>query len=249
MGPHRPTCCPLHEDGGEECIIQGHHWRERVTGPGFPLLVVYCQTHEVAFTLYPPGHRPYGQQAVVPLAPNGSRLLDGEDEEDDNLSRELGGSMFDAALDAAKGRFWARYSRSYSDAGARSVGWKVDEQGGGDRYRSTQERQLAKLLELVGVAKHQDSKMREEVADLLGVEHMLLEEHMRRIDLQTGPVSRGEAVCSVLRAMPKGMRYERLVAGGCVAGLWGEARHWDPIVGVSRRLPFRITGTRAPPRR
>lgn len=247
--PHLPSCCPQNIGDPGGCIIRAHHWRDRKTGPCFPLLVVRCKTHKGAFTLYPPGHRPYGRKAVVPLGPDGSRPLDTVAGEEDRLSAELGGGMFDAALDAAAGLLWDRCSRRYTRAGERSVGWEaVDKHGDGeDRYRSTQERQLGKCIELLGVAQDQDEVLREEVAELLGVGRMLLVEQTGRIDLTTGPGIRGEAVCAVLRAMPKGMRYERLVACGRAVGLWGEALHWDPGLGVPRRLPFRIAGTRAPP--
>lgn len=206
-----------------------------------------CKTHKIAFTLYPPGHRPYGRKAVVPLAPDGGRPLGAGAEEEDRLRAELAGGMFDAALDAASGRLWDRCSRRYTRAGERSVGREVEDGDGEDRYRSTQERQLGKCVELVGVAQDQDEALREEVAGLLGVGRMLLVEQARRIDLGAGPGIRGEVVCAVLRAMPKGMRYERLVACGRAVGLWGETLHWDPGLGVPRRLPFRIAGTRAPP--
>lgn len=184
----------------------------------------------------------------MPLAPDGGRPISGGSEEEDRLRDELAGSMFDAAIDAAAGRFWLRYSQSYSDAGARSVGWDVEDREGGDRYRSTQERQLAWAQELVGVSQHHSVALRDEVADLLGVERMLLEEQVKLGGQKAGLVSRGEAVCAVLRAMPGRMRYERLLASGRVVGLWGEAHYWDSNSGNLRRMPFRICRTRAPPR-
>src|ERR1017187_11039531 len=47
------------------CEISVHHLRARRTGPQFPLTVVHCKTHGHAFTLYPPGHVPYGRVAVA----------------------------------------------------------------------------------------------------------------------------------------------------------------------------------------
>ena len=213
------------------------------------MLVLRCKTHKIAFTLYPPGHRPYGRKAVVPLAPDGGRPLDDGAEKEDRLRAELAGSMFDAALDAACDRLWDRCSRSYTRAGERNVGREVAcvQFDGEDRYRSTQERQLARCMDLVGVSSHQDESLGEEIADLLGVNRMLLVEQELRINLGSGPAVRGEAVCAVLQAMPRGMRYERLVACGRAAGLWGESFHWAPSMGAPRRLPFRISGTRAPP--
>jgi hypothetical protein len=81
--------------------------------------VVRCRTHAGAFTLYPPGHVPYGRQAVEPLAPDGGRLLGErtEGEPNDPLEQQLAGGLFDAALDAAAGRCWSRCSERYGDGG------------------------------------------------------------------------------------------------------------------------------------
>lgn len=43
-----------------------HEWRERSSGPEFPLMVAYCRTHDRYFTVYPPGHVPYGRVAIGP---------------------------------------------------------------------------------------------------------------------------------------------------------------------------------------
>jgi len=45
--------------------MQGHHWRERKTGPGHPLQVVVCRTHRRWFTIYPRAYVPYGRAAVA----------------------------------------------------------------------------------------------------------------------------------------------------------------------------------------
>jgi hypothetical protein len=46
-----------------------HEWRERKTGPGFPLMEVRCKTHGVHYTAYPPGYVPYGRELVAPTGP------------------------------------------------------------------------------------------------------------------------------------------------------------------------------------
>jgi hypothetical protein len=51
---------------GEACRVWVHEWRERSSGPEFPLMVVYCRTHDRYFTVYPPGHVPYGRVAIGP---------------------------------------------------------------------------------------------------------------------------------------------------------------------------------------
>ncbi len=160
---------------------------------------------------------------------------------------ELTGSMFEAAEDARLGRIWERCSRHYTLAGERSVGVEGAKRTGCDRYRSTQERQLGLCTQLLAVSRDQPEALSEELAELLGVERMLLQEQRKRLETNSGLRVRGEVVCTVLRSMPRGMRYERLLACGRAVGLWGEALHWDPELCVSRRLPFRISGTRAPP--
>ena len=42
-----------------------HEWRARQSGPEFPLMVVYCKTHDVYYTVYPPGYVPYGRAPVA----------------------------------------------------------------------------------------------------------------------------------------------------------------------------------------
>ena len=61
----------------ETCSLSIDHYRDRKTGPGFPLAVVGCRRHPICrFTLYPPGHIPYGRQAVVSCSPLGPLLQD-----------------------------------------------------------------------------------------------------------------------------------------------------------------------------
>ena len=51
------------------------HYRARRTGPCFPLAVVGCSRHPLGrYTLYPPGHSPYGRQAVVSCSVSGALL-------------------------------------------------------------------------------------------------------------------------------------------------------------------------------
>lgn len=88
------TRCPLGADGSL-CDLRLHGYRARKTGPPFPLAVVRCVRHGgQAFTVYPPGHVPYGRVAIVP---------DGE-----GRTRPIApcGTMWDAAHDAAEGRRW-----------------------------------------------------------------------------------------------------------------------------------------------
>ena len=56
---------------GETCKLERHSFRERKTGPRFALRILYCATHRRYFTVYPPGHVPYGRVAVAPVDERG----------------------------------------------------------------------------------------------------------------------------------------------------------------------------------
>jgi len=65
--PVRVGECPF----GEGCRVRHHDVRERKTGPGIALAVCRCEVHERYFTVYPPGHVPYGRQRLAPLSVGG----------------------------------------------------------------------------------------------------------------------------------------------------------------------------------
>ncbi len=67
LEPDLPTCCIHRVPGGEACDLVVGHLRDRKTGPRFPLTVLRCRVHGCAFTLYPPGHVPYGRRRVAPV--------------------------------------------------------------------------------------------------------------------------------------------------------------------------------------
>lgn len=94
--PVIPSWCPSGGLGGG-CDLRVHGYRERKTGPQHPLAVVSCSAHETGFfTLYPPGHVPYGRQPLV----QGHEV--GELRWQD--------TPFQAALDAARGERWSTQS-------------------------------------------------------------------------------------------------------------------------------------------
>ena len=99
--PDRPKRCPWSQGGA--CRIRVQRWRLRKTGPGFPLCVVECVTHARIFTLYPPGHVPYGRVAMAPVASDGQRVRDDKCAGD---AWEM--TLFRAVLDAARGVAWPR---------------------------------------------------------------------------------------------------------------------------------------------
>ena len=56
--------CPWAQ-GCERCRLEKHDFRPRKTGPEVPLRVLLCHTHGHFFTVYPPGHVPYGRVALA----------------------------------------------------------------------------------------------------------------------------------------------------------------------------------------
>ncbi len=70
--------CPL-AAAGETCKLARHSFRDRKTGPRFALRILYCATHGRHFTVYPPGHVPYGREAVAPVD-EGGRIATPEQE-------------------------------------------------------------------------------------------------------------------------------------------------------------------------
>ena len=64
----------------EPCRILQHGFRERKTGPEFPIQVLRCGSHKRHFTVYPMGHVPYGRVSMAPVDPGGEALevMEGE---------------------------------------------------------------------------------------------------------------------------------------------------------------------------
>lgn len=219
LEPEMPSACTKGASAGEWCRLSMHHWRKRKTGPGHPLAVIACRTHDVGFTLYPPGYGPYRRQPLQRLSPDG-RALGVETDPD---AAELAGTLFEAASDARAGRAWARAG----DAGDRLP----------ERWWSTQGRHLGLAARLVGIASELAEKMRERVAAVLSVGTLALMEKSKA----RGYREIGEAVCAVLAAVGRGPRRSRqLLLCGHLVGRWGEPMHWDARSGVLRRSPFPI---------
>lgn len=68
--PVRVGECPF----GEGCRVRSHAKRERKTGPEIALAVCWCEVHERHFTVYPPGHVPYGRRRLAPLSVGGQAV-------------------------------------------------------------------------------------------------------------------------------------------------------------------------------
>ena len=66
--------CPFAE-GPKPCRLEKHDWRARKTGPEVALRILRCRTHGVYFTVYPPGHVPYGRCSLAPVDLQGEALV------------------------------------------------------------------------------------------------------------------------------------------------------------------------------
>ncbi len=188
------------------------HERRRKTGPRYPLAVVGCTVHpQGRYTLYPPGHYPYGRVAVVASSASGSVLREGESPRRPAWAM----TVFAAALDAARGERWP----SESPADDR-------------RRRRTQGRRLELAGRLVGVHPDLDAGARERVATRLGVATMTLASGARKWSMNW--TQRGAAVLAVLMALAlDGALLDRLLAAGVMVGVWTGVRRWDPVRGES----------------
>ena len=195
-----------------------HHWRDRKTGPRFPLMVARCAVHEVAFTVYPPAHFPYGRRALAPCTTAGH--------EPSGSDRDWHETVFAGANDAARLQPWPREAK-----------------GGSDWWWSTQGRLFDLALTLTGTHPDLADELRHRIAETLRVPALVLREQAARIRAQPGYASRGRAVAAVLDHLV-GPVVRRLLVVGHLAGLWGRPLWWD---GVLRPVAaFSSSGTDPP---
>ena len=206
LRPELPSRC-VFATGAQTCSIFVDHYRLRKTGPCFSLAVVGCSIHPRGrYTLYPPGHFPYGRKPVAPYSPSGEVLLNVA------TSRPLWETtIFDAAMDAANGERWSSDS-PWDDS----------------RRRRTQGRQLELTGRLIGVHPKLNGDVQERIATRLAVATMTLLNGAKT--WAVGWKMRGEAILAVLAAIPKQVSLlDRLMAAGAVGGLWAmrHPQRWD----------------------
>ena len=234
LRPLLPKRCPFAQPGDEACDVRVRHERSRTTGPCFPLSVVRCSTHRAhAFTLYPPGHVPYGRVAITPTSTAGTLLLDGQTGEP-----AWEATVFGAALDAVRGERWAEDSPA-SDM----------------RRRRTQGRWLEIASRLMGIHPDLVDAVREQIARRLGVATMTLRSAAQAWAVACGWTARAAAALLVVDKVPAtaGLA-DRLPSAGALADLWPPPRRWDPsratLLGPFQRaaLPTSPSSSaRAPP--
>ena len=206
LRPELPSRC-VFATGAQTCSIIVDHYRSRKTGPCFPLAVVGCSAHpQRRYTLYPPGHFPYGRQPVAPYSPSGELLRDPA-----TGQPPWEATFFAAALDAAKG-----------------AGWPAESLWNDPRHRRTQGCRLQLSGRLLGVLPKLDDGVRERIATRLAVPTMRLFTGART--WANGWKMRGAAILYVLSAIPiQTSLLDRMLAAGEVSGLWARRnpQRWD----------------------
>jgi hypothetical protein len=224
-----PSTCPGREAGDAQCSLWVDHRRDRKTGPCFALAVVRCGLHHVAFTLYPPGHVPYGRIAVAPVSSCGVLVKAASSDEGTAVEAsksplDWSNTVFGAALDAAAGQAWPR------------------KPSGGQEHWRTQGRRLVLGAQLVGIAHEpgdDELRHREQSARDLGVPTLVLIEQARQWEQACGYRARGAAIAGVIMSMAASRALsDQLMSAGAREGLWGRPSRWDPSCSVLRRVPF-----------
>jgi hypothetical protein len=225
--PELPDFGPCHNWDQRPCNLGIDHYRDRKTGPCFPILVIRCSTHKKGFTIYPQGYVPYGRQQLAPVAPDGHLIIE------KSGAQLFRGTYFDAALDASVGHFWP----CESTTGSLSA-----------RY-CTQKRHLSRALLLLGIQPGLHWRLREETAQILAVSGQLLHDSVTRIQAHPSYQNQGQAICHVLNALePSTSLFERLAEVGAGVCLWPALELWDPQRKIFRLSPYRSIRTRASPR-
>jgi hypothetical protein len=218
-----PTVCPWRLPDAPSCRVRVDHRRDRKSGPCFALVVARCAVHDRAFTLYPPGHVPYGRVAIAPVAVDGAPL---RSEAPDDIEPGWGATVFAAALDASRGEPWTRSSKEPSDP---------------RRWR-TQRRRLSLAAALVGIAAIA-VPVRAQIAHALDVALLALADAAAQFGAAAGYRGRGDAVLHVLRELRVApVIGDQLLASGALAGCWGEPMRWEAESGRLRVIAFRASG-------
>jgi hypothetical protein len=164
--------------------------------------------------------------ALVAVAPDGSPIRSRD------RTERFQATLFAASQDAAEGKAWYR-----------------EHSGSSETWWGTQLRRLTLAAQLLGLAPEVGSRRRERVADILGVDLLLLCDQARQYCNARGYRDRGSVVTRILDALPQSdFLAERLVECGTLANRWGAAYRWLPHSAVLHRQPFRASGTRRPDR-
>ncbi len=224
--PNSPDFCPFQIRDKRPCKILRSYFRDRKTGPCFPLLVLKCETHEIGFTIYPPGYTPYGRKLLAPVANDGYPTT----EKSGPLRFE--GTYFDAALDAAKLDLWPYQSL----------------EGSAVSRRITQKRHLDRAALILGVHPELDERVREELAQILSLPGQQLLDCANTIRENCDDHCRGKAICKILSLIEESSgAFNRLADAGAAVCLWAWPERWNPTLKIFRSSPYRRNRTRGAP--
>lgn len=211
--PAVPLRCAWAEVSAKPCQVGAKSRRHRSTGPGFPVSILHCWTHGVCFTAYPPGHVPHGRRAVVNAAADGTVSVTARMMDQPEVPAPLEGTQLEAAWDAGHGRIWRRDCLQQTG-----------------QWLGTQVHRVEQSSRLSGVDADLDADAQLGQATALGVDVLTLREAQSWVRRKPGLANRGAAVVHVLKACLRrpGRLVQRLLAGGCLAGLWGRPYWWIP---------------------
>lgn len=215
-----------------------NHWRNRETGPRISLAVVQCRTHQVSFTLYPPGHVPYGRKAIV-----GDVSIDGfqvGSEEPEEISDTFEGTLFDGALKGDQGVFLSKK--------------KTCEPPGG--CYDTQLNDIKKSATILGIFQDAQTHCHIHIAEILHLPQTPKTKHFSGFsDAEWNAKRTAQTICKILKQIPSDNRFERLISCGSLGGLWPPLHIWNPNTKklyestYSQRIKFfkNDSANRAPP--
>lgn len=220
MSPVLPARC-LDASPGETCRLRIAFFRERKTGPMFPLAVLQCAVHRKASTLYPPGHFPYGRATIVPVDPQGEILVLRSDSSPCSSAPAWETTIFGAAVDAAQGSLWPK---AVDPGRAASSPAPQD-----SRRRTTQGRHLDLAADLLGVGAALDDVSREAIARTLTIPCLELRQAAAEFESVVEYRDQARVLVRVLALLhPVRGLIDQVLEAGRIAGLWGQPRRWDP---------------------
>lgn len=246
--PVRPVqCIAFWGEAAGACLLRVDHCRPRKTGPCFALTVMRCATHDLAFTLYPPGHVPHGRVAITPISSTSgtgttSELLFATESTPPERERsstpttrapsssrralDWRVTVFESACDAVGCRAWSR-----ARAATQPKRWR------------TQVRHITLCATILGLLCVPTQRIG--AATALGVAPLAFSDAARSFVAARGFRSRGEAVCNALDLLAISRSIEdKLLIAGARSRCWGTPIRCDPRSG---RLLALSDAARAPP--
>jgi len=169
---------------------------------------MYCLSHDISFTVYPPGAFPYGRQLLLLVDHAGGVV------EPENDQSTLLGTSFEAAADASNDHLWPEDVQ---------LG-PIPELGVKTQSRRTQRRHIAGALRLLGLNTSATLRDREGVARHLNIGVAKLEGGATKIRDGPSLIVQGMEAVRVLEQLPViRLLMTGLLALGSNQGYWGPA--------------------------